>query len=137
MGLFSSKSSSTSTTYNQSAQSSGTIGDLSNDNQISSGDIINEGLTGDNLKNILDSNESVLSKGLEFLEATIASNQKLADKTISSSQTSAANAIEATGAAYADAYSGSTAESSRFFDALRPFAVIAGIVAIFYFWGKK
>lgn len=137
MGLFSSSSKSTSTTYNQSSQSSGTIGDLSSDNQIASGDIVNEALTGENLQNILDSNETVLSKGLEFLKETIESNQKLTDKSITSSQTSASNAIKATGEAYADAYSGSTAESSRFFDALRPFAVISGIVAIFYFWGKK
>lgn len=119
MGLFSSKSSSTSTTYNQSAQSSGSVGDLSDNNLIAGGDIYQEGLSGENLQGILANNESVF------------------DKSIQSIQTLAKNAIETTGKSYADAYSGSQNESSRFFDALRPFAVIAGIVAIFYLWGKK
>ena len=119
--LFSSSSKSTSTVYNESHQTSNTLGDLSHDNVLAGGDlqIVNEGLSHDNLALILDSN-------------TLATEQA-----ISSAQSLAGKAIETTGKAYADAYSGSTNDSSRLFDALRPFAVIAAVVAIFYFWGRK
>ena len=58
MGLFSSKSKSSSTTYNESKQSSGTIGDLSSDNLITGGDLYMEGLSGQNLSNILENNQT-------------------------------------------------------------------------------
>lgn len=121
MSLFSSSSKSKSTVYNESHQTSNTLGDLSHDNVLAGGDlsIINEGLSHDNLALILDSN-------------TLATEQA-----ITSAQSLAGKAIETTGKAYADAYSGANNDSSRLFDALRPFAVIAAVVAIFYFWGRK
>lgn len=121
MGLFSSKSSSSTTQYTQTQQTSASFGDLAHDNLSSGGDlsIYQEGLSHDNLQLVLGATSSAT------------------DSAIKSAQSLAGQAIETTGKAYADAYSGSQNESSRFFDALRPFAVIAGIVAIFYLWGKK
>ncbi len=130
MGLFSSKSKSSSTTYNESKQSSGTIGDLSSDNLITGGDLYMEGLSGQNLSNILENNQTTLTSALD-------SNEDLIGQSLKSFQTLTETAINSTGKAYSDAYSGSQNESSRFFDSLRPFAVIAGAVLIFYFWSNK
>ena len=117
MGLLSSRSSSSTTQYTQSQQTSASFGDLAQDNLSAGGDlsIYQEGLSHDNLQLVLQSNENATKNA----------------------QTLASQAIETTGKAYADAYSGSQNESSKFFDAMRPFAVIAGMIAIFYLWGKK
>ncbi|MGN1091200.1 MAG: hypothetical protein ACI4RJ_01735, partial [Alphaproteobacteria bacterium] len=64
MGLFSSSSKSSSTTYNQSQQMSSTFGDLAHDNLAAAGDlsIYTEGLAGENLQMIFDNNSAVLEK---------------------------------------------------------------------------
>lgn len=121
MGIFSSKSSSSTTQLTQTQQTSASFGDLAHDNLSAGGDlsIYNEGLSHDNLQLVLGATSSAT------------------DNAIKGAQNLAEQAIETTGKAYADAYSGAQNDSSRFFDALRPFAIIAGVVAIIYLWGKK
>ena len=121
MSLFSSSSKSTSSVYNESHQTSNTLGDLSHDNLLAGGnlEIYQEGLSHDNLDLILSSNDNTTQSAIK------------------SAQILAGQAIETTGKAYADAYSGATNDASRFLDGLKPFAVIAGIVFVIYLWGKK
>ncbi len=118
MGLFSSKSSSTSTTYNQSAQSSGSIGDLSSDNTIAGGDINYNpvGLVGEELQTILNQNQSLF-------DATVAAVQK-----------SAETAINTAASAYQDA----TGTTKNFFESVKPIALYGAlaVVAVYALKGK-
>lgn len=123
---FTSSSKSSSTQYTENKPVSSTIGDLSSNNRIIGGDFNSEGLSDENLALVLDATTGTLDRSFTSL-----------NDTISAIQTNSGKAIEATGKAYADAYSIANNDSSRLFDALRPFAVIAAVVAIFYFWGKK
>lgn len=110
MGLFSSKSSSTSTTYNQSAQSSGTIGDLSSGNTIIGGDYNPNGLSDDNLAMVLGQNQNLL------------------EKTISTVQNTAEIAINTAASAYADA----TGTTKNLFEGMKPLAMYAAIALVAY-----
>lgn len=119
MGLFSSKSSSTSTTYNQSAQSSGTIGDLSTDNIITGGDYTYapDGLSDENLGALLTHEQSLF-------EAAVGSVHKSAEQAINTA---------------ADAYADATGTTKNLFESLKPFALYAttGIVLYYLLKGKK
>ena len=123
---FTSSSKSSSTQYTENKPVSSTIGDLSSNNRIIGGDFYSEGLSDENLALVLDATTYTLDKSFTSL-----------NDTISAIQTNSGKAIEETGKAYKEAYSIANNDSSRLFDALRPFAVIAAVVAIFYFWGKK
>lgn len=114
MGLFSSKSSSKSTSNytDQSKATSGTIGDLSSNNVIVTGDYSIDGL-----------------------------NQEMAEQFISSIKDLAGEAINQTASAYSGANASIVATSDQtrsFLSSLQPIALIAaGAFAIWAVWGHK
>ena len=119
MGLFSSKSSSTSKTYlydySTNAANEGSIGDLSSDNKIiSAGQYVESGLVGENLDRVLDSVDTIASYNSSLISAV---------------QNTAAKAIEETGNAYAE----SKNQLRSIFDSLQPLVLYGAIAAIFYF----
>ena len=107
MSLFKSKSSSTSTTTNQTTNLSGTIGDLSTGNVQGGGDVYVNGIYGDDLGYLL-----------ETLNAASSSNSKIAG-----------SAIQEVAAGYQSAYS----ETSGILRQLKPVLMVAaGILTIIY-----
>lgn len=114
MGLFSSKSKSSSTTTNYSEQLSGTIGDLSSGNQIIGGDYTPVGLSDENLAEVLNHEQSLF------------------ETVVSSVHKSAETAINTAATAYADA----TGTTKNLFDSLRPFAMYATVCLVFYYLMK-
>lgn len=119
MGLFSSKSSSTSTTqlydYSKNAATEGAIGDFSNNNKIiSASEYVESGLVGENLDRVLDSVDNLATYNNMIVDAV---------------QSTAAKAIEETGNAYAE----SKNQLRSIIDAVQPIALYAAIAAIFYF----
>ena len=132
MGLFSSKShssSKTETNYNDSSTTTtnaATLGALSHDNTVlgaNSKYTYNEqGLTGENLQTVLGYNESLYDKAFNTLSQTIDSVQESAER-----------AITATG----DAYAESKNELRNAIDGIRPIAFYAAIAASLYFIFKR
>lgn len=121
MGLFSSKSSSSSKTYlydySSNATNEGSIGDLSsNNNIISAGQYqyTEAGLVGDNLDRVLDSVDNMTTYNNSIVDAV---------------QSTAAKAIEETGNAYAE----SKNQLRSIIDSLQPLVMYGAIAAIFYF----
>lgn len=119
MGLFSSKSKSSSTTnlydYSQNAATEGSIGDFSNDNKIiSAAEYVESGLVGENLDRVLDSVDNLATYNNMIVDAV---------------QSTAAKAIEETGNAYAE----SKNQLRNIIDAVQPIALYAAIAAVFYF----
>lgn len=107
MGLFSSKSKSTSTTTNQTTNLSGSIGDLSSGNVQGGNDVYVNGIYGDDLGYLL-----------ETLNNASASNSKIAG-----------SAIQEVAAGYQSAYS----ETSGIIREIKPVLMLAaGILAIVY-----
>lgn len=132
MGLFSSKShssSKTETTYNDSSTTTtnaATLGAMSHDNTVlgaNSKYTYNEqGLTGDNLNSVLTYNETLYDKAYNTLSQTISSVQKSAEKAMDST---------------AEAYAESKNEVRSTIDGLRPIAFYAAIAASLYFIFRK
>lgn len=137
MGLFSSKSSSSSkTTVNYSDQSTdlnnaSTIGSASSDNKVlGTGSTYNEqGLTGDNLSSVLDYSQGLYDKAYGTLDR----EYNILSQTISSVQKSAEKAIDATG----DAYAESKNDFRNIIDGVKPIAFYATLAAIVYFIFKR
>lgn len=131
MGFFSSKSSSKSTTTNQttntytdnSKQLSSTIGDMSSDNVIASGDAILYGYSAEETKSIIDTTlESVMS-AVEGIKDTTS-------KAISQVQSAYSGAN--------DAILESQNETKATLNSLKPYAFYLLLGAVAYFvWGKK
>lgn len=134
MGLFSSKSKSsskTTTNYTDNStnnESAASLGMLSHDNLVvgsgSSYTYTEQGITGDNLKNLLGT--------VENLNAQTSS---IWDSYVSGVQKSAENAMNTTAQAYAE----SDSELRNIIDAVKPIALYAAIATTFYFIfrGKK
>lgn len=132
MGLLSSKSkssSSTTTNYTDNStnnDSAASVGALSHDNLIiGSGATYNEqGITGDNLKNLLGTVENLNNAASSIWDGYVSGVHKTAE-----------TAINATNQAYAE----SDSELRNIIDAAKPIALYAAIAAIFYFIfrGKK
>lgn len=119
MGLFSSKSKSSSTTqlydYSQNATTEGAIGDFSSNNKIiSAGEYVESGLVGENLDRVLDSVDNLATYNNMIVDAV---------------QSTAAKAIEETGNAYAE----SKNQLRSIIDAVQPIALYTAIAAVFYF----
>ncbi len=147
MGLFSSKSrSSSKTTTNYTDNSKDTtnateFGSLSHDNlsiganaNYTSNYTYNEqGLTGENLDRVLGTVESLNGDILGTAESLYNKAQSVLsqtfDSSVSSVQKTAEKAIETTAQAYAE----SDDELRRTIDGLRPIAMYAMIAAVFYF----
>lgn len=107
MGLFSSKSKSSSTTTNQTTNTSGSIGDLSTGNIQGFGDVAVYGIYGEDLGDLLDT-----------LRSATQSNSTLAG-----------NAIAEVAAGYQSAYS----ETSGIIRQIKPvLMVVAGILTLIY-----
>ena len=132
MGLFSSKSKSsskTTTTYTDKSTDINNAASLGaaamNNTVVGAGGsyIYNEqGLTGDNLKTVLGTAENLYNKNESILSQTF-------NKAVDSVQSSAAKAIDTTAAAYAE----SDNELRNTIDGLRPIAMYAMFAAIAYF----
>lgn len=132
MGLFSSKSKSSSSTTTNYADNStdinnaASLGALSHDNNVigagGSYTYNEQGLTGENLGFVLGYSESLYDKAYNTLSQTINSVQK-----------SAETAINAAG----DAYAESDNELRNTIDGLRPIALYAAIAAVVYFIFKR
>lgn len=133
MGLFGggSKSTTNSTTnYNDSSKNaSGTVGDLSSDNKITSGDYYESGLTSENLDRVMASYDKQVDSNNELINDINENNVNLFEKLVASVQKTTESAIAETGNAYAE----SKSELRNFVDSVRPIALYAAIAAIFYF----
>jgi len=107
MSLFKSKSSSTSTTTNQTTNLTGSQGDLSSGNVLGFGDVVVNGVWGDDLSYLLDT-----------LNNASASNSAIAG-----------SAIQEVAAGYQSAYS----ETSGIIRQLKPVLMVAaGVLALLY-----
>lgn len=156
MGLFSSKSKSTSSTTTQYTDNSSTVtnaaelGALSHDNTVLGADSAlyytynEQGITGQNLNNLLGTVETLNKNSLGTVETLNKSNLNMAeslynksqsvlsqtfDKAVSSVQKTAEQAMNTT----ADAYAESDDELRRTIDGLRPIAMYAMLAAMVYF----
>lgn len=143
MGLFSSKSKSTTNTTTQytdnstSITNAASLGALASDNVVlgagSAFQYNEQGLTGENLNNVLDAVNKINYDALGTTENLYANSASLLsqtfDKAVSSVQNSAEKAMDTTAQAYAE----SDDELRRTIDGLRPIAMYAMIAAIFYF----
>lgn len=130
MGLFGGKSKSvatstnttTTTTIDQSKTISGTVGDLSKNNIITSGDVSTIGYTADDTKSILD---TVLQQ---------------IDRVVGDLKEVTGTAITQTADAYAganDSILQSQSETKTFLRSLQPFALYAAVAAVAYFIFRK
>lgn len=146
MGLFSSKSKSTTNLFDYSTTQTvaGQVGDDSNNNKFVAGNYTEAGLTGDNLNSVLGTVEELNSSALEttknlgdlIAETAKDNNDLLNDifgQTVATVQKTAETAIKETG----DAYAESKSELRNFVDAVRPITLYAAIAAIFYFTFAK
>lgn len=82
MGLFSSKSKSSSTTKNETFNTSQSLGDLSTGNIQSSGDVTINGLWGEDMSGFLQSVKELTSGALSAADAATTSNSNLAGAAI-------------------------------------------------------
>lgn len=134
MGLFSSKSKSsskTTTNYTDNStnnESAASLGALSHDNVVvgagSTYNYTEGGLTGENLKNLLGTVETLNEQTNSVWDSYVTGVQKSAEK-----------AMDTTAQAYAE----SDSELRNIIDAVKPIALYAAIAAVFYFIfrGKK
>lgn len=129
MGMFSSKSKSSSTTqnttnYNDSSTTvSGTIGDLSRNNVITGGNAILNGYSAEDTNSLLSTVISAVNDTTDKLKETTG------------------QALQQVSSAYSGANQSileSTNETKALLNSLRPYALYAAIAAIVYFiFGKK
>lgn len=129
MGLFSSKSKSSSKTTNytsyedNSSTVSGTVGDLSKNNLIAGGDAVMYGYTADDTKGILDTTLAYIDKAVEGIKDTTG-------KAITQVQSAYSGATES--------IMESQNETKALLNSLRPYALYAALAASIYFiFGKR
>lgn len=116
MGLFSSKSKSSSSTTNTSYTTSQSLGDLSTGNVQSSGDVTINGLWGEDMAGFLDSVGSIIDNAFNTANTAASANSNLAGK-----------AIQQVAAGYQSAYSPSTGALQQ----LKPVLMLAlGVFAL-------
>ena len=116
MGLFSSKSKSTSTTSNETYNTSQSLGDLSTGNVQSAGDVTINGLWGEDMSGFLDHVGDIVDSAFSTANKAASSNSNLAGK-----------AIEQVAAGYQSAYSPTTGALQQ----LRPVLMLAlGVFAL-------
>lgn len=134
MGLFSSKSKSSSSTTTNYADNStdinnaATLGALSRSNKVlgAGSSYVEQGITGENLENVLGTVENLNNENSSLLSQTF-------DKAVYSVQKSAEKAMDTTAQAYAE----SDNELRNTIDGLRPIAMYAMFAAIAYFIFKR
>lgn len=133
MGLFSSKSRSTTnlTDYSNNVESS--IGDLSSNNKIVTGDYVEQGLVGENLTSLLGTVENLNKLNVDAVNNLYNSSKGAFDKMVETVQKTTETAITETGEAYAE----SKSELRNFIDAVRPIALYVAIASVFYFIFKR
>ena len=133
MGLFSSKSKSTTnlTDYSNNVESS--IGDLSSNNKIVTGDYVEQGLVGENLTSLLGTVENLNKLNVDAVNNLYNSSKGAFDKMVETVQKTTETAITETGEAYAE----SKSELRNFIDAVRPIALYVAIASVFYFIFKR
>ncbi len=134
MGLFSSKSKSSSSTTTNYADNStdinnaATIGALSSANKVlgAGSSYVEQGITGENLEYVLGTVENLNNDNSSLLSQTF-------DKAVYSVQKSAEKAMDTTAQAYAE----SDNELRNTIDGLRPIAMYAMFAAVAYFIFKR
>lgn len=134
MGLFSSKSKSSSSTTTNYADNStdinnaATLGALSRSNKVlgAGSSYVEQGITGENLEYVLGTVENLNNDNSSLLSQTF-------DKAVYSVQKSAEKAMDTTAQAYAE----SDNELRNTIDGLRPIAMYAMFAAIAYFIFKR
>lgn len=133
MGLFSSKSKSTTNLTDYSTNLETSIGDLSSGNKIVTGDYVEQGLVGENLSALLGTVENLNKLNVNAVNDLYNSSKGAFDKMVETVQKTSETAITETGEAYAE----SKSELRNFIDAVRPIALYGAIAAIFYFIFKR
>ena len=133
MGLFSSKSKSTTNLTDNSKNIESSIGDLSHDNKLVTGDYYEQGLVGENLDSVLSTVETLNKDNIAGqLDLYAETSQSITDtfkEMVATVQKTSETAIEETGEAYAE----SKSELRNFIDAVRPIALYVAIAGVFYF----
>lgn len=133
MGLFSSKSKSTTNLTDYSTNLETSIGDLSSGNKIVTGDYVEQGLVGENLSALLGTVENLNKLNVDAVNDLYNSSKGAFDKMVETVQKTSETAITETGEAYAE----SKSELRNFIDAVRPIALYGAIASIFYFIFKR
>lgn len=133
MGLFSSKSKSTTNLTDYSTNLETSIGDLSSGNKIVTGDYVEQGLVGENLSALLGTVENLNKLNVDAVNDLYNSSKGAFDKMVETVQKTSETAITETGEAYAE----SKSELRNFIDAVRPIALYVAIASIFYFIFKR
>ena len=133
MGLFSSKSKSTTNLTDYSTNVESSIGDLSSDNKIVTGNYYEQGLVGENLSALLGTVENLNKLNVDAVNDLYNSSKGAFDKMVETVQKTSETAITETGEAYAE----SKSELRNFIDAVRPIALYGAIASIFYFIFKR
>ena len=133
MGLFSSKSKSTTNLTDYSTNLETSIGDLSSGNKIVTGDYVEQGLVGENLSALLGTVENLNKLNVNAVNDLYNSSKGAFDKMVETVQKTSETAITETGEAYAE----SKSELRNFIDAVRPIALYGAIASIFYFIFKR
>lgn len=133
MGLFSSKSHSTTNLTDYSTNLETSIGDLSSGNKIVTGDYVEQGLVGENLSALLGTVENLNKLNVDAVNDLYNSSKGAFDKMVETVQKTSETAITETGEAYAE----SKSELRNFIDAVRPIALYGAIASIFYFIFKR
>ncbi len=133
MGLFSSKSKSTTNLTDNSKNIESSIGDLSHDNKLVTGDYYEQGLVGENLNSVLSTVETLNKDNIAGqLDLYAETSQSITDtfkEMVATVQKTSETAITETGEAYAE----SKSELRNFIDAVRPIALYVAIAGVFYF----
>lgn len=133
MGLFSSKSKSTTNLTDNSKNVESSIGDLSSNNKIVTGDYVEQGLVGENLTSLLGTVENLNKLNVDAVNNLYNSSKGAFDKMVETVQKTTETAITETGEAYAE----SKSELRNFIDAVRPIALYVAIASVFYFIFKR
>lgn len=133
MGLFSSSSKSTTKLTDNSTNTQSSIGDLSSNNRVVTGDYVEQGLVGENLTSLLGTVENLNQLNIDAVNNLYSSTNSAFEKMVNTVQKTTETAIAETGEAYAE----SKSELRNFIDAVRPIALYVAIASVFYFIFKR
>ena len=133
MGLFSSSSKSTTKLTDNSTNTQSSIGDLSSNNRVVTGDYVEQGLVGENLNSLLGTVENLNKLNVDAVNNLYSSTNSAFEKMVNTVQKTTETAIAETGEAYAE----SKSELRNFIDAVRPIALYVAIASVFYFIFKR
>ena len=133
MGLFSSSSKSTTKLTDNSTNTQSSIGDLSSNNRVVTGDYVEQGLVGENLNSLLGTVENLNKLNVDAVNNLYSSTNSAFEKMVNTVQKTTETAIVETGEAYAE----SKSELRNFIDAVRPIALYVAIASVFYFIFKR